>query len=88
MWLWIIFHAVYRQTYNISHSWVGSKIVDHSVIVGADHIFILDLISGFKGLAKLKCTTRRETFKFSDVVRLYKRFVGTWQVRIEVVVVC
>ena len=29
------FNGVYRQTFNISHTLVGNKIVDHSDVVGA-----------------------------------------------------
>ena len=36
----------------------------------SNYIFILDLIPGCIGLGKDNCTTRRETFKFSDWVRL------------------
>ena len=34
------------------------------------YIFILDLTPGFNGLGKDKCNTRRESFKFCDLVRL------------------
>ena len=48
---------VYRQTSNISRTWEGSKILDHSDVVGAspvgaDYIFILDLTPDFDGLGK------------------------------------
>ena len=43
-------------------SLIGNKIVDH--------IFILDLTPGFIALGKDNCKTRRETFKFGDLVRL------------------
>ena len=36
----------------------------------SNNIFILDLAPGFRGLGKDNCKTRRETFKFSDLVRL------------------
>ena len=35
-----------------------------------NYIFILDLTHGFIGLGKDNCETRRETFKFGDLVRL------------------
>ena len=34
-----------------------------------DYIFILDLTPGFIGLDQDNCKTRRETFKFGDLVR-------------------
>ena len=36
----------------------------------ANYIFILDLTPGFIGLGKDNCKTRRETFKFGDLVWL------------------
>ena len=36
----------------------------------SNYIFILDLTPGFIGLDKENCATRRETFKFGDLVRL------------------
>ena len=68
----------YRQVSNIRRILVGNKIVDHSDIVGAspvgaaptNYIFILDLTPGFVGLGKDNNKTRRETFKFGDLVRL------------------
>ena len=36
----------------------------------SNYIFILDLTPGFNGLGKDYCETRRETFKFWDLVRL------------------
>ena len=56
---------------------MGHKIVDHSDVVGASPVgtartasSILDLTPGFNGLRKDNCKTRRETFKFSYLVRL------------------
>ena len=59
----------YCQTSNIRRTFVGIKIVDHSDVVGASPI-ILDLTSGFNGLGKDNCKTRRESFKFWDLVWL------------------
>ena len=36
----------------------------------SNYIFILDLTPGFNGLGKDNCKTRRESFKFCDLVRL------------------
>ena len=62
------------QTSNIRRTWIGNEIVDHSDVVGASHcsnyIFILDLTPGFNGLRKGNCKTRRESFKFWDLVCL------------------
>ena len=60
----------YRQTSNISRTLVGNKLVDHSDVVGASHVFILDLTYDFNGLDKDNCKTRRETFNSCDLVRL------------------
>ena len=67
----------YHQVPNIRCTLVGNKIVNHSDVVGAspvgavsNYIFILDLTTGFIGLDKDNCTTRRETSKFGDLVRL------------------
>ena len=72
------FHdTLYCQTSSISHSLVGNKLVDHSVVVGAspirrcsNYIFILDLTPGFNELGKDNYNRRRETFKCWDLVRL------------------
>ena len=61
----------YRQDSNISRTMVGNKIVDHSDVVGAspvgatNYIFILDITSGFIGLGKDNCTTRRDTLSLA-----------------------
>ena len=34
----ILYYVVHRQTYNISHTLVGNKIVDHSDVVGASPV--------------------------------------------------
>ena len=67
----------YRQIYNISRPLVCNKLVDHVDIVGASPVgaaptifFIFDWTSGFSGLGKGSYKTRRETFKFLDLVPL------------------
>ena len=62
----------YHQTSYISHTSVGNKIIDNSVVVGAapTNNFILDLTLGFNGLGKDNYKTRRETVMFGDLVRL------------------
>ena len=65
----------YLQTSNISLTLVGIKIVDHSDEVGACrrcsiYIFILELTRGSSGLSKDNCKTRRETFKFWNLVHI------------------
>ena len=65
----------YLQTYNISRTLEGNKIVDSDVVGAApvrcsNYIFILDLTPGFNALGKGNCKTRRETFKFWDYVCL------------------
>ena len=72
-----------NQTSNISHNLVGNKIGDHSdaverLPVGAapSYIFSLDLEAGFKLISKIKCKTRRETFKFWHLGALYQKFDG------------
>ena len=54
----------------------STKIVDHPDVVGAstcrrwsNYIFILDLTSGFNGLGKENCKTKREKGKNWDLVR-------------------
>ena len=53
----------YRQTSDIIRTLIRNKIVDHSDVV-------LGLITGFNGLGKDNCKTRREIFKFCELVRL------------------
>ena len=72
----------YRQVSNI-RSTLGNKIVDHSDVVEAsparrcsNYIFILDLTTGFIGWGKDNCTTRRETFKFGNLVQLILEILG------------
>ena len=62
-----------HQTSNINHTWICKKIADHSDVVGAspvNYIFILNLTPGFNGLGKENGKTRRESFKFCDLVYL------------------
>ena len=67
----ILFHDIfvwfinYHQTFNIRHTLVGNKIVDHSDVVGALpcllvrlQLLILDLTPGFNGLGKDNCKMR------------------------------
>ena len=61
----------YHQSSDISHTFVGNNIVNHSDVAGAspvgarsNYIFVLDLAPGFNGLGKNNCTTRREAFEF------------------------
>ena len=42
----------------------------------SNYVFILDLTPGFIGLGKDNCKTRRETFKFGDLVRLILDILG------------
>ena len=44
----------YRQTCKISRTLVGNKIVDHSDVVGAAPVGILDLTTGFNILHKTR----------------------------------
>ena len=62
---------------NLQSPTLGDKIVDHSDIFGASPVgtaptvqlhLILDLTPGFSGLGKDNCKTRRETYKFWDLV--------------------
>ena len=61
---------------NIRRTLVGGKIADHSDVVGAspacrrcsNYIFISNFITGFNELGKDNCKTRRESFKFCDLV--------------------
>ena len=63
---------IYRQISNIRRTLVDNKMVDHSDVfrTSLNYIFIIDLTSGFGGLGKDNSNTRRETFKFSDLMRL------------------
>ena len=67
---------MYRQTSNISCTFVGNTLADHSNAVGVFHrrcsqyIFILDLTHGFNTLGKANCKTRRETSRLWNSVRL------------------
>ena len=66
-----------RETANISRTWEGNKIVDHSDVVGAspvrrcsNFIFIIDLTPDLNGLGKDNYQTRRDTFMFWNLARL------------------
>ena len=59
---WIL---TYCQTSNISHTFIGNKLVDHSVVVGTSPVgaaptisSFFDLTPGFTGLVKDKYKTR------------------------------
>ena len=67
--------TIYHQISNISLTFEGNKIVDHSDVVGTVPVgaapttsFILDLTPGFNRLHKDNCKTRREIFKCWDLV--------------------
>ena len=63
------------QTFNSSHTLVGwswSMVCQHC----ANYIFILNLTPGFNGLGRANCKTRRETFKFWDLVC---HILNVWQ---------
>ena len=65
----------YHQTSNIRYTLIGSRLVDHSDVVGAapNHIFIHDWTPGFCGLSKNNSKTRREKFKFWEFGTTYIR---------------
>ena len=68
----------YRKTYDIRRTLVGNNIVDHSDVVGVPPVsaapttssFSTYLTPGFNRLGKDKCKTRRETYKFWELVQL------------------
>ena len=67
----------YRQVCNISRTWVGNEIVDHSYVVGASPVgaaltisSILHWTLGFNNLCEDNCKPSRGTFKFWDSMRL------------------
>ena len=63
----------------------GKKIIDHSDVVGTSPVGAAPATSSFSttpgvnGLGKGKCNSRQTTFRFLDLVLLYKRFDGTHQ---------
>ena len=65
---------LYRQTFNISRTFVGNEIVDRSDVVEAapasrrcsNYIFILNLTPGFNGLEQLQAETRNIVWGFGD----------------------
>ena len=71
----VIANMNYRKISSIRHTHVGNKVVDHSDVaealpVGAAPTTSSLLTPGFNGLGKDNSKTRRETFKFWDLVRL------------------
>ena len=74
------FHEIYCQISNISRT-LGNKIVDHSDVVGASPVGAAPTTSSFSTLhlasmGKGNCKTRRETFKFWDLVHF---ILEVWQ---------
>ena len=73
----LYFHEqTYRQTSNISRTLVGNNFFDYSDVVGASPVGATRTISSFSAslmtyVGKDSCKTRRETFKFQDLVCLY-----------------
>ena len=65
-----VFYHYYRQTSNISRTSVGNKIVDHSDVVGQAllQLHLNSRLNTSNALDKDNCKTRRETFKFWDLV--------------------
>ena len=67
---------MYRQTSNIGRTLMGNKLVDHSNVVGASPVGLLQLHlhsqlnTCFNELGKDNYKTRRETFKFWDLMSL------------------
>ena len=73
----------YRKISNIRHTFIGNEIVDHSDVVGASPVGAAPTTSSFStkhiasmNLDKDNCKTRRETFKFWDLVQL---ILETWR---------
>ena len=68
---------MHRQTSNISRTIACNEIIDHSDVVGASPDGVVpttfNLTTGFNGLDKGDCKTRRETLKFWDLVTTYIR---------------
>ena len=67
--------GIYRKISNIRHALVGNKIVHHSDVVGASPVIAAPTASSFstQHMASIdwdKGETRRETFKFWDLVHL------------------
>ena len=66
---------MYHPIFNISHTLVGSKIVDHSDVVGASPVGAAPTTSSFSTypLASIdfaKTSARWETFKFNNLMHL------------------
>ena len=69
----LLWHAYMAMSSNHKYkrTLVGNELVDHSNVVGAAPTgFILGLTPGFNGLGKDHRKTRRETFKFLQLVHL------------------
>ena len=71
----MIKNKLYCQTSSTNSTLVENKLVDHSDVVGTSsvgtdqtYIFILDLTPDWNGLGKDNCKTRRETFRFWNLV--------------------
>ena len=64
-WILVLRKKYYSQTYNISDTFASNRIVYH-----ADVLFIIKLTHDLNRLHKDNYKTRRETFKFWDLVRL------------------
>ena len=60
----------YRQTSNISLTLVGNKSVEHRLSGLPQQHLHSRLTTFFNAMGKGNCKTRRETFKFGDLVRL------------------
>ena len=63
---------MYRQTSNIRHTLLDSKLVDHSDVVGASPVSVAPTTSspGSNEFGKGNCKTRPESIKFLDLVLL------------------
>ena len=88
---WHYVDTVYRQTSNISSTFVDNNIVDHSDVVGASHVGTAPTISSFptqhmasKDWAKATARRDEEQIGFGIVCVLYYMFydilylVSTW----------
>ena len=62
----------YHQASNIRNTFGGKTVFDHSGVASrrcSKYTFILDLTPGFSGLGRGNCKTRRQSFKFWDLVQ-------------------
>ena len=64
--------VMYRQTSNISRTFVGNKLLITQMYLGrcSNYISILDFTPGFNKSHKDNCKARRETFKSWDLMSL------------------